>query len=364
MLLKRKGALPAEQIIALHKLSSIKCLRPLTDNQIQPASIDLRLSKKCWEVEASFLPGHKKTVRQKLSKLKKREIDIGDFKTLSKGKIYIIQIQEELSLPDNISAVANAKSSTGRLDILTRLISDNSSCFDRIRKGYKGKVYVEIAPISFSITIKEGITLNQLRFHNEQQIITDRQLEKLNTRFNIVENATQIDNGITISVNLKGKDNEPIGFKARKSCPAINLSKLNFYKVETFWERLFSKKGYITLAPGAFYILRSKEYITIPPQTAAEMVPYEVRMGEFRVHYAGFFDPGFGFTKNIVDKRSKAVLEIRCHETPFILEDSQIIGKLIYETLSSAPNAMYGEIIGSNYQGQTLKLSKHFKNWQ
>ncbi len=364
MLLKRKGALPAEQIKDLHKRSSIKCLHPLTDTQIQPASMDLRLSKKCWEVEASFLPGHKKTVRQKLSKLKKRELDIGDFKTLAKGKIYIIQIQEELSLPDNISAVANAKSSTGRLDILTRLISDNSNCFDRVRKGYKGKVYVEIAPISFSITIKEGITLNQLRFHNEQQIITDRQLEKLNTRFNIVENTTQIDNGITISVNLKGKENEPIGFKARKNCPAINLSKLNFYKVETFWERLFTKKGYMTLAPGAFYILRSKEYITIPPQTAAEMVPYEVRMGEFRVHYAGFFDPGFGFTKNVVDKRSKAVLEIRCHETPFILEDSQIIGKLIYETLSGVPSVMYGEIIGSNYQGQTLKLSKHFKNWQ
>ena len=246
MLLKRKGALPAEQIIALHKLSSIKCLRPLTDNQIQPASMDLRLSKKCWEVEASFLPGRRKTVRQKLSKLKKREIDIGDFKTLAKGKIYIIQIQEELSLPDNISAVANAKSSTGRLDILTRLISDNSSCFDRVRKGYKGKVYVEIAPISFSIIIKEGIKLNQLRFHNEQQIITDRQLEKLNARFNIVENGTQIDNGITISVNLKGKDNEPIGFKARKSCPAINLSKLNFYKVETFWEN-YSQKRIISL---------------------------------------------------------------------------------------------------------------------
>ncbi len=362
MLFKRKGALPTEQIIALLKCSHIKCMQPLTDNQIQPASMDLRLSKKCWEVEASFLPGQKKTVRQKLSKLKKREIDIGTFKTLSKGKIYIIQIQEEFSLPDNISAVANAKSSTGRLDILTRLISDNSSCFDRIRKGYKGKVYVEIAPISFSIIIKEGLTLNQLRFHNEQKIITDRQIEKLNTRFNIVENASQIDNGITISVNLKGKENEPIGFKARKNCPAINLSKLNFYKVETFWEKLFSNKGYITLAPGAFYILSSKEYITVPPQTAAEMVPYEVRMGEFRVHYAGFFDPGFGFTQNRIDNRSKAVLEIRCHETPFILEDSQIIGKLIYETLSSVPNATYGEIIGSNYQGQTLKLAKHFKD--
>ena len=195
------------------------------------------------------------------------------------------------------------------------------------------------------------------------KIITDRQLEKLNTRFNIVENATQIDNGITISVNLKGKEDEPIGFKAKKSCPAINLSKLNFYKVETFWEKLFSKKGYITLVPGAFYILRSKEYITIPPQTAAEMVPYEVRMGEFRVHYAGFLILGLVSQRILRTKRSKAVLEIRCHETPFILEDSQIIGKLIYETLSSMPNAMYGEIIGSNYQGQTLKLSKHFENW-
>ncbi len=364
MLLKKRGALPAEQILALHKRSFIKSEQPFTDNQIQPASMDLRLSKKCWQVEASFLPGQKTTVRQKLSKLKKREIDLGDFKTLRKGKIYIIQLQEQLNLPENISAVANAKSSTGRLDILTRLISDNSSCFDIIRKGYEGKIYVEIAPISFSITIKEGITLNQLRFHNEQKIITDKQLKQLNNKYNIVESETQIDNGITISVNLKSKDNEPVGFRARENCPAINLSKLNYYKIETFWERLFSKKGYLTLAPGAFYILRSKEYITIPPQTAAEMVPYEVKMGEFRVHYAGFFDPGFGFTKNVKENRSKAVLEIRCHETPFMLQDSQIIGKLIYETLASIPKSIYGEIIGSNYQGQTLKLSKHFESLQ
>ena len=364
MLFKKKGALSAEQIIDLYKRSFIKCEQPFTDNQIQPASMDLRLSEKCWEVEASFLPGQKASVRQKLSRLKTREIDLGTFRTLRKGKIYIVQIQEKLSLPINISAVANAKSSTGRLDVLTRLISDNSSCFDHVRRGYKGKIYVEIAPISFSITVKKGITLNQLRFRNEQQIITDRQLERLNTKFRIVDNKTQIDNGITISVNLKSRQNEPIGFKARENCPAINLAKLNFYKVETFWERLFSKKGYVTLAPGAFYILRSKEYVTIPPSTAAEMVPYEVKMGEFRVHYAGFFDPGFGFTSSKQDQRSKAVLEIRCHETPFILQDSQIIGKLIYETLASKPNTTYGEVIGSNYQGQSLKLSKHFENWQ
>ena len=169
MILRTKGALPAQQIIDLHRRSCIKCAKPLVDSQIQPASMDLRLSKKCWEVEASFLPGNK-TVKQKLSKLKKREIDISTFKQLTRGKIYIIEIQEELRLPGNISAVANAKSSTGRLDILTRLISDNSSCFDRISKGYTGKVYVEIAPISFSIIIKEGIMLNQLRFQNEQKV--------------------------------------------------------------------------------------------------------------------------------------------------------------------------------------------------
>ncbi len=364
MFFKSTGALPAEHIVTLHEKSFIKCKKPLSDNQIQPASMDLRLSKKCWEVEASFLPGQKTTVRQKLSKLKKREIDLGSFRTLKKGKIYIIQIEEELNLPNNISAVANAKSSTGRLDILTRLISDNSSCFDRIRQGYKGKLFVEIAPISFSLIIKAGISLNQLRFHNQQQIITDRQLEKLNSKIKIVESLSQIDSGITISVNLKGTDREPIGFKAREDCPAINLSRLDFYKIETFWEQLFSKKGYIVLHPGAFYILRSKEYIIIPPQTAAEMVPYEVKMGEFRVHYAGFFDPGFGFSKDLDKGRSKAVLEVRCHETPFILEDSQVIGKLIYERMSSMPRVTYGDLIGSNYQGQMLKLSKHFKSWE
>ena len=361
MLFKKTGALTSEQIMSLYKYSSIKCVRPLMDNQIQPASIDLRLSKKCYEIDASFLPGNK-TVLQKLVKFKKRELDLGDFKTLRKGKIYIIQIQEELNLPENISASANAKSSTGRLDILTRLISDNSSCFDRIKKGYKGKIFVEVAPISFSIIVKEGISLNQLRFHNQQKIISDKQLESLDTQYGILENRNQIDNGITISVSLKDKNNEPIGFKARDNSPAINLAKIDFYKVETFWEKLFSKNGILVLSPGAFYILRSKEFIIIPPQTAAEMVPYEVKMGEFRVHYAGFFDPGFGFTTDKNNSLSKAVLEIRCHETPFILEDSQIIGKLVYEKLATKPKKTYGNIIGSNYQGQTLKLSKHFRN--
>ena len=349
MLLKRKGALPAEQIKALHKRSSIKCLRPLMNNQIQPASMDLRLSKKCWEVEASFLPGHKKTVRQKLSKLKKREIDIGDFKTLVKGKIYIIQIQEELSLPGNISAIANAKSSTGRLDILTRLISDNSSCFDRVIKGYKGPLYAEIAPNSFSVFAKENIKLNQIRFKlDHSQIINQNKLNKSSFKPK------------NFSINLKYNNNYIIGYRAKPHTDLIDLSKINYYKIEDYWEKIIPNNYQIVLDPGAFYILSSREFVSIAPNQAAEMAPYLPLIGEFRVHYAGFFDPGFGYSSDNTQK-SRAVLEVRCHDTPFILEHGQNMGQLIFENMLEEPDLIYGKKLKSNYQGQGLKLSKHFK---
>ena len=360
MLLKKRGALTIQRIKDLCDYGCIKSENTFDEGQIQPASLDLRLSKKCWQISASFLPGKNKTVNQKLSILSTKEIDIEEGKLLKRGCIYIVELQEKLELPEDLSCIANAKSSTGRLDILTRLISDNSNCFDTISAGYKGKLYVEIAPISFSIIIKSGITLNQIRFHYHQNILSDEELNNLNRNNSIVEDKSQIDNGITISVDLKVRGSKPVGYKAKKGAPAVNLSKLNYHNVGDYWDRVTTTDGSMILEPGAFYILRSREYIVIPPHLAAEMVPYEVKMGEFRVHYAGFFDPGFGAQMTSEKEKSKAVLEIRCHETPFILEDKQVIGKLIYETLTEVPIEVYGKKIRSNYQGQDLKLSKHF----
>ena len=360
MLLKKRGALTIQRIKDLWAHGYIKSDKEPDDGQIQPASLDLRLSKKCWQISASFLPGKYKQVNQKLSILSTKEIDIEEGKLLEKGCIYIVELQEKLELPEGLSGIANAKSSTGRLDILTRLITDNSNCFDKISAGYKGKIYVEIAPISFSIIIKSGITLNQLRFHYHQNILSDEELNSLNQSNSIVEDKSQIDNGVTISVDLKVRGSKPVGYKAKKGSPPVNLSKLNYHNIEDYWDRVTTIDGSMILEPGAFYILRSREYIVIPTHLAAEMVPYEVKMGEFRVHYAGFFDPGFGVQMTSDKEKSKAVLEVRCHETPFILEDNQVIGKLIYETLSEMPLEVYGKKIKSNYQGQDLKLSKHF----
>ena len=360
MLLKKRGALTIQRIKDLYAYGCIKSENTFDEGQIQPASLDLRLSKRCWQISASFLPGKNKTVNQKLSILSTKEIDIEEGKLLKRGCIYIVELQEKLELPKELSCIANAKSSTGRLDILTRLITDNSNCFDRIFSGYKGKLYVEIAPISFSIIIKSGITLNQLRFHYNQNILSDVELNTLNQKTSIVEEKSQIDNGVTISVDLRVRGSKPAGYKAKKGAPPVNLSKLNYHNVADYWDRVITTDGSMILEPGAFYILRSREYIVIPPHLAAEMVPYEVKMGEFRVHYAGFFDPGFGAQMTSEKEKSKAVLEIRCHETPFILEDKQVIGKLIYETLTEVPIEVYGKKIRSNYQGQDLKLSKHF----
>ena len=258
-----------------------------------------------------------------------------------------------------MSAVANAKSSTGRLDLLTRTVTDGGTEFDRIPAGYHGPVYAEICPRSFSVLARAGDRLNQMRFRRGHAALTDRELVELNARTPLVDREPVIAGGLGFSVDL-----EPgggiAGWRAKPHTGLIDLSLLAHYDPAEFWEALSPKSGHIVLDPGAFYILVSREAVTIPPDHAAEMAPYLAMVGEFRVHYAGFFDPGFGWAES-GGAGSRGVLEVRCHEAPFVLEHGQTVGRLVYERMSAVPDTLYGAGIASNYQGQGLKLSKHFR---
>ena len=344
-----RSVLPSQEIRKLILDEAITFETPLEQNQIQPSSIDLRLSSKAWRMRASFLPGIKRTVNSCISEFAMQEIELSNGYILEKGSVYLIELKESLNLPDNIEGLANAKSSTGRLDLFTRLISDYCTEFDRVIKGYKGPLYAEIAPNSFSVFAKENIKLNQIRFKLEHsQIINQNKLNKSSFKPK------------NFSINLKCNNSYIIGYRAKPHTDLIDLSKINYYKIEDYWEKIIPNNYQIVLDPGAFYILSSREFVSIAPNQAAEMAPYLPLIGEFRVHYAGFFDPGFGYSSDNTQK-SRAVLEVRCHDTPFILEHGQNMGQLIFENMLEKPDLIYGKTLKSNYQGQGLKLSKHFK---
>ena len=295
-----------------------------------------------------------------LDEFKMHQIDITEGAVLEKGCVYLVPIEESLKLPPNLSAVANAKSSTGRLDLLTRIITNNGTEFDRIPAGYKGKLFVEICPRSFSVLVRPGMRLNQIRFRQGLAILTDEELQELHNNEQLINGTPKIDSGLGFSVDLQPVTGSLVGYQAKPHTGIIDLDKVNTYKLEEFWQEVHSSNSKIILDPDAFYILMSREAVHIPPAYAAEMAPYLAMVGEFRVHYAGFFDPGFGHA-NAGGSGSRGVLEVRCHEAPFVLEHGQIVGRLLYEKMAEIPKELYGENIKSNYQGQGLKLSKHFK---
>ena len=266
---------------------------------------------------------------------------------------------ESLALPQDVQAVANAKSSTGRLDLLTRTITDGGTEFDRIAPGYSGPLYAEICPRSFSVLVRPGMRLNQIRFRAGQAVLDDDALTALHQDSPLVNGPAVIDEGLGFSVDLRLSDETLVGYRAKPHTGVIDLDKIGHYDPTEFWEEVHARDGHIILDPGAFYILVSREAVHIPPDYAAEMAPYLAMVGEFRVHYAGFFDPGFGHAA-AGGTGSRGVLEVRCHEAPFVLEHGQIVGRLIYERMAAQPERLYGADIASNYQGQGLKLSKHF----
>ncbi|TFL19652.1 2'-deoxycytidine 5'-triphosphate deaminase [Jannaschia formosa] len=348
-----KGVLASQQIEALIADGAIRA-PDLVPGQVQPASLDLRLGHVAYRVRASFLPGRARLM-DRLPDFHMHEIDLTNGAVLEKGAVYLVPLQESLALPPGLSAVANAKSSTGRLDLLTRTVTDGGTEFDRIAPGYRGPLYAEICPRSFSVLVRPGMRLNQIRFRAGEARLDDDALRALHARTPLVDGPAVIDDGLGFSVDLAPGEGDLVGWRAKPHSGVIDLDRIGHYAPRDFWEAIRTDSRRIVLDPGAFYILVSREAVTIPPTHAAEMAPYLAMVGEFRVHYAGFFDPGFGY-----ETPARGVLEVRCHEAPFVLEHGQIVGRLVYEAMSETPDLLYGAGIASNYQGQGLKLSKHF----
>ena len=354
------GVLPAQalrQLIANGALTGAPAILP---DQIQPASLDLRLGTIAYRVRASFLAGNGARVADRLAEFEMHRVDLTAGAVLEKGCVYVIPLMESLSLPKGITAVANAKSSTGRLDLLTRTITDGGTEFDRIPEGYHGPLYAEVCPRSFSVLVRAGQRLNQIRFRQGQAVLSDEALRALHAKEGLVTGDAVISEGLGFSVDLKPAQGDLLGYRAKPHTGVIDLDRIGHYPARDFWEEVRATDARIILDPGAFYILVSREAVTIPPDYAAEMAPYLAMVGEFRVHYAGFFDPGFGHAL-AGGKGSRGVLEVRCHEAPFVLEHGQVVGRLVYERMSERPETLYGAGISSNYQGQGLKLAKQFR---
>ena len=355
-----QGVIPNQQIAAMIDSGEISASPSVIPEQIQPASLDLRLGTIAYRVRASFLAGHGAKVADRLAEFEMHQVDLSKGAVLEKGCVYVVPLMESLALPADLSAVANAKSSTGRLDLLTRTITDGGTEFDRIAPGYTGPLYAEICPRSFSVLVRPGMRLNQIRFGRGNAVLDDAALRALHDVTPLVNGEAVIDEGLGFSVDLRPAEGTLVGYRAKPHTGVIDLDRIGHYDPADYWEEVHSANGQIILDPGAFYILVSREAVTIPPDHAAEMAPYLAMVGEFRVHYAGFFDPGFGHAA-AGGAGSRGVLEVRCHEAPFVLEHGQVVGRLVYERMTEPPTQLYGAALASNYQGQGLKLSKHFK---
>jgi dCTP deaminase len=355
------GILPVQAIRALVSSGAIRTELPVAPGQIQPASIDLRLGATAYRVRASFLPQAQEKVADKLKDLTLHAFSLQDGAVLETGCVYIVPLLESLSLPASIAASANPKSSTGRLDVFTRVIADGVGAFDQVPGGYRGPLYAEICPQTFPIIARTGSKLTQLRFRCGNPRETDAGLTALHSKETLVSGgAADIQDGIALSVDLVGAKTDLIGYRAKRHTGVVDVDAPASCAVLDYWEPIHARgKKRLILDPDQFYILASKEAVHIPPTHAAEMMPFNPLVGEFRVHYAGFMDPGFGHAA-AGGHGSRVVLEVRSHKVPFILEDGQIIGRLVYERMIEVPETLYGRDLGSNYQAQGLKLSKHF----
>src|ERR1700722_1694866 len=360
------GILPYQAIQAMRRSGEILAEADILPEQIQPASMDLRLGPIAYRVRASFLPGPDATVLEKIEQLDGYAIDLTNSAVLEKGCVYVVPLIESLALSENIAGLANPKSSTGRLDILTRLITDRTAAFDRAERGYHGPLYVEIAPRTFSVVVRTGTRLNQLRFRRGAPTVASGELQRLHDEQQIVmalgdENKLGEDGMLRVTVDLGGDGGDSlIGFRARKHTDRIDVERIGHYDPLDFWEPIHAHRDpRIILDPNDFYILKTRESVGVPPDYAAEMMAYDTTVGEFRVHYAGFFDPGFGWDR--AAGGSRAVLEVRSHEVPFLLEHGQTVGWLRYEPMAGRPDKLYGRGIGSNLKNHRLALAKQFR---
>ncbi len=402
--------LPSQAIGSLIETGAITAAKPILPGQVQPASLDLRLGARVHRVRASFMPGPAATTAEQIERFVLHTIDLSNGAVLETGCVYVAEVEEQLSLPPGVRGFANPKSSTGRLDVFTRMIADHAPGFDQTVAGYRGRLYLEICPQTFPILVRPGSRLSQIRFrvpmtegatphpvplpmgegtvlhpptsvqasplHPQADADADKPrsgLAKASSRGegqNEGSSPRTLDSPLAapplretvLSVDLSGSGGPAlIGYRAKRHTGVIDVDRVGAYDIEEFWEPLLvTPQKLLILDPDEFYILASKETVSVPPTYAAEMEPFNALMGEFRVHYAGFFDPGFGMAAT-GGEGSRAVLEVRSHKVPFILEDGQLIGRLIYEPLTAFPAQLYGQDIGSHYQAQALKLSKHFR---
>ena len=364
------GILSSDQIKEAFAAGYLRAQTDVIEGQIQPASLDLRLSSKAWRIQTSFLPGAQATVADKLEKLALHEIDLSDGAVLERGCVYLVELQESLALPQHLCALANPKSSTGRVDVFTRLITDGAIEFESVPHGYQGPLYAEISPRTFSVLVRPGTRLSQLRLRAGHAVLDDEALADVQQTETLVKLAdgqvgqANISHGVGLSVNFEPEDESGlIGWRARKHAGLIDMDKPATLPRTQFWERVTTDDlvaGGLVLNPDEFYILASREYVCVPENYAAEMSAYDTRAGEFRAHYAGFFDPGFGIGAKGAE-HTRAVLEVRSHDVPFLIEHDQIVCRLVYETMSERPDWLYGQSgSGSNYQAQSLKLAKYF----
>ena len=359
------GILPSHAIRELVRAKAIQGSEEISVDQVQPASIDLRLGTTAYRLRASFLPGSRSTVEDKIRDFGMHAFDITDGAVLEVGCVYIVPLLEYLALPPRVWGLANPKSSTGRIDVLTRLITDHAEVFDKVKEGYHGRLYAEISPRTFSVVVRKGSKLSQLRLRRGSDSLSAAMHHRLHEEFRLVDrdlNKKGPFKGIPLTVDLQGEATDGLlGFRARQHADLIDVENIGYYEPIDYWEPIFAREHkHLILNPGDFYILASKEAVNVPPQYAAEMVAYDTLIGEFRVHYAGFFDPGFGYAES-GGAGSRAVLEVRSHEVPFLVEEDQVVGSLIYDKLTDVPDKIYGTRIGSFYQRQGLALSKHFK---
>ncbi|HTR89480.1 MAG TPA: 2'-deoxycytidine 5'-triphosphate deaminase [Solirubrobacteraceae bacterium] len=336
---------------------------------VQPASLDLRLGDHAWALRCSFLPDSGSSVEEKLQDLAFQKIDLRDGATLERDRPYLVPLLEELRLPPEVHAKTNPKSSTGRLDVFTRVITDRNHRFDEIASGYRGKLYLEVVPRSFAIRAKTGVALNQIRLLSGEARLTDQELLLVHEEFPLLyvdshalrASELSLAGGLFLSLDISGPPENIVGYRAKRNSLPVDLEHTGTLRWPDYWDPVHPEQGSrIVLEPEVFYLLLSAEGVSIPPSYAAEMLAYDPTAGELRTHYAGFFDPGFGFSKSKKQYGSRAALEVRARDVPFMVEHRQPVCKLAFERMASDPDVLYGQDLGSNYQGQQTMLSKHF----
>ncbi len=365
-----KGVLPSQQLRdAVSREWMIAGDWRIPRESIQPASVDLRLGDHAWALRCSFLPDSDSTVEEKVEDLAFERIDLRDGATLERDRPYLVQLIEELRLPQEIRAKANPKSSTGRLDVFTRVLTDRNHRFDEIAAGYHGALYLEIVPRTFAIRVKTGLALNQVRLMRGDARLSDEQLVALHREFPLLyrdsralgDTELSVSDGLFLSLDVSGSEDSIVGYRAKKNSLPIDLTRVGALKWQDYWEPVHPEKGErIVLEPEVFYLLLSAEGVSVPPSYAAEMLAYDPTAGELRTHYAGFFDPGFGYSQKRKAHGSRAALEVRARDVSFMVEHRQPVCKLAFERMAQDPDVLYGEDVGSNYQGQQTMLSKHF----